>query len=119
MKSLDLAKLDAEITKFAKDRDWDQFHSIKNLTMALNVESGELLEIFQWLKEEDSNDVINNPKMYAKLKEEVADVFIYLLRIAHKTDLDLEQIVLDKIKKNSEKYPVSLSKGNAKKYNEL
>lgn len=119
MKTLDLEKLDSAITKFAKDRDWDQFHSLKNLSMALAVESGELLELFQWLKEEDTNNVKNNPKLYVKVKEEVADIFIYLLRIANKADLDLEEIAFEKIKSNSEKYPVELAKGNAKKYDEL
>jgi NTP pyrophosphatase (non-canonical NTP hydrolase) len=116
---MDLEKLKSEIEKFSHDRDWDQFHSIKNLSMALSVESSELLEIFQWQTEEESNSVKNNPQLLAKVEDEVADIFVYLLRIISKTNIDLEQAVLNKLQKNAEKYPVDLSRGNAKKYTEF
>lgn len=116
---MDLKKLNNEIEKFVTDRDWDQFHSVKNLSMALNVESSELMEIFQWLTEEQSNQVKNNPKLLTKVEDEVADIFVYLLRIVSKTNIDLEQAVLRKIQKNAEKYPVEKAKGNARKYDEL
>lgn len=116
---MDLKKINSEIEKFVHDRDWDQFHSVKNLSMALNVESSELLEIFQWLTEEQSNNIAKDPKLLGKVEDEVADVFVYLLRIVSKTKIDLEQVVLDKIRKNALKYPVEKSKGNAKKYDEL
>ena len=119
MKNIDLLKLNNEITKFVCDRDWDQFHSVKNLSMALSVESAELLEIFQWMTEAQSNDVKNDPKTLAKVEDEVADIFVYLMRILSKTEIDLEKVVLNKIKKNAEKYPVEKSKGNSKKYNDL
>lgn len=119
MKNLDLQKLNAEIEKIVHDRDWDQFHSIKNLSMALNVESSELLEIFQWMKEDDSNKIQTNPKLMSKVEDEVADIFVYLLRIVSKTNMDLETVVLNKLKKNAEKYPVDKSRGNSKKYNEF
>jgi dCTP diphosphatase len=119
MKSLDLEKISREITKFAVDRDWDQFHSIKNLSMALSVEASELLEISQWLTEEQSNQIKGDPDLKFKMEEEVADVFLYLLRIINKTEIDLETAVLNKLKKNTEKYPVELSKGNAKKYTDI
>lgn len=108
-----------ELKTFAEDRDWDQFHSVKNLSMALNVEASELLEIFQWLTEEQSNNAKNDAKLKQKAAEEVADIFIYLMRIVGKLDIDLNETIQSKLKKNAEKYPVELSKGNSKKYNEL
>ena len=119
MKSLDLERITNEITKFAVERDWDQFHSIKNLSMALSVEASELLEISQWLTEEQSNQIKSDPKLKSKVEEEVADVFLYLMRIVNKAEIDLEAAVLNKLKKNAEKYPVELAKGNAKKYTDL
>ncbi len=119
MKSLDLERISNEITKFAVERDWDQFHSIKNLSMALSVEASELLEIFQWLSEEKSNQIKSDPKLKSKVEDEVADVFLYLLRIVNKAEIDLEAAIMAKLKKNAEKYPVELAKGNAKKYTDL
>lgn len=119
MKNIDLKKLNQDIEQFVKDRDWDQFHSVKNLSMALNVESAELMEIFQWLTEEKSNQIKNDPKLLSKVEDEVADVFIYLMRILSKTEIDLEKAVRNKMQKNADKYPVELSKGNSKKYDEL
>ena len=87
--------------------------------MALTVESSELLEIFQWLSEADSNQVASNPKLKTRVEEEVADIFIYLLRVAEKSQIDIEKVALEKIRKNAEKYPVDKAKGNAKKYTEF
>lgn len=119
MKNLDLVKINSEIETFISERDWDQFHSVKNLAMALSVESAELLEIFQWATEVQSNNVKLDAKTFAKLEDEVADIFVYLMRIVSKTEIDLETVVLNKIKKNAEKYPVDKSKGNSKKYSDL
>ena len=119
MKNIDLKKLNNEIEKLVSERDWDQFHSVKNLSMALSVESAELLEIFQWMTEAQSNDVKNDPKVMAKIEDEVADIFVYMMRILSKTEIDLEKAVLSKLQKNAEKYPVEKSKGNSKKYNDL
>lgn len=119
MKNIDLKKLNNEIEKFVSDRDWDQFHSVKNLSMALSVESSELLEIFQWMTETQTDDVKNNPAVLGKVEDEVADIFVYLMRILSKTDIDLETAVIKKLKKNAEKYPIEKSKGNSKKYNDL
>lgn len=119
MKNIDLKKLNNEIEKLVSERDWDQFHSVKNLSMALSVESAELLEIFQWMTEAQSNDVKNDPKVMAKIEDEVADIFVYIMRILSKTEIDLEKAVLSKLQKNAEKYPVEKSKGNSKKYNDL
>jgi len=118
MKSVDIPKIHEAYSKFVNERDWDQFHSIKNLSMALSVESSELVEIFQWMTEDDSNKVAINPTLKTKVEEELSDIFVYLLRIAHKSEVDLEKVIFEKILKNSEKYPVDKVKGSSKKYNE-
>ncbi|MBT5175826.1 MAG: nucleotide pyrophosphohydrolase [Nitrosomonadales bacterium] len=105
------------IRDFAEARDWDQFHSPKNLTMALSAEVSEIIEHFQWLTEEQSENLPQN-----KLKEvetELADTLIYLIRLADKLDIDLWDATLNKIKINEQKYPVVKAKGNAKKYTEF
>jgi NTP pyrophosphatase (non-canonical NTP hydrolase) len=107
----DIQQIIDELIKFRNERDWEQFHNPKDLALALNVEAGELLEIFLWKNPEDAN--IGN------IKEELADVFAFAFLLAEKYDLDVKQIVLDKIKKNGEKYPVEKAKGTAKKYDEL
>lgn len=118
MKNINAEKLLSEINTFIKERDWEQFHSVKNLTMALSVESSELMEIFQWMSEADSNVVKNDQQKMVKIQDELADIFVYLLRIADRTGVDLENAVYHKMKKNIEKYPVEKARGNSKKYNE-
>jgi dCTP diphosphatase len=119
MKPIDAPHIHEELVRFAKDRDWDQFHSIKNLAMALSVEASELLELFQWMTEEQSNGAKQDPALKSKIQDEVADVFIYLLRLAAKADVDIGKAVSEKMIKNSQKYPVDKSKGNSKKYDAL
>lgn len=114
---MEIKKIKEIIKKFSEDRDWEQFHSPKNLSMALSVEASELLEIFQWLTEEESYKLSDSKKQHTK--EEVADIAIYLLRICMKLDINLEEAILEKMKKNEEKYPVEKAKGSAKKYTEL
>lgn len=116
---MDIKKLQLEVNKFSEDRDWDQFHSVKNLSMALSVESSELLEIFQWMTEIESNEIINTPAILSKVEDEIADIFVYLLRIISKTNIDLEKVVLNKLIKNAEKYPIELSRGKSTKYDRL
>lgn len=99
------------LLKFRNDRDWEQFHNPKDLAVAIGVESGELLELFLW---KDSEDVTRD-----RVKEELADVFAYAFLLAEKYDFDVTEIVLDKIRKNGENYPVEKAKGTAKKYTEL
>ncbi len=119
MKNINIEKIFPIISDFVKERDWEQFHSIKNLSMALSVETSELLEIFQWLREDESNRITEDPKLKMKVEEEIADIFIYLLRIAMRTNIDIEEAVINKMKKNAEKYPLEKSKGNAKKYTDF
>ena len=114
---MDISNIQKRLDDFAKQRNWDQFHSPKNLSMALAAEAAELLEIFEWLTEEQSREIINNEKEMSLIKEEIADVAIYLVRLADKLHLDIEKAVLEKLEINNKKYPVVLSKGNATKYN--
>lgn len=112
-----LGGLRDSLRKFAAERDWDQFHSPKNLASALAVEAAELLEVFQWLTEEESRAL--TPEQHARAREELADVLNYLVRLADKLDVDLLAAARDKIRKNALKYPVDKSRGSAKKYSEL
>ena len=115
--STDLDKLRDAVRKFAAERDWDQFHSPKNLVMALSVESAELLEIFQWLTEEESRDL--PPLTKTAAADEIADVLIYLLRIADKLGIDPVTAAQRKMIANAKKYPADKARGNNKKYTEL
>ena len=112
----DFDKINQEILTFVKDRDWEKFHSPKNLSMALTVEASELLEIFQWQKESDIFDSKINDVIVQDTKDEVADIFYYLLRICQKMDINLEEAFWDKMKKNKIKYPVEDFKGKSTKY---
>lgn len=100
-----------KLIEFRNQRDWEQFHNPKDLAIAINVESGELLELFLWKNAEEANK--------EKVKEELADVFAFAFLLAEKYGFDIKEIVLEKINKNAEKYPVNKFKGSAKKYNEL
>lgn len=114
---MDLIGIRNKLRHFADERNWEQFHSPKNLSMALAAEAAELLEIFQWLTEEQSRNISESEKDLALVREEIADVFIYLVRLADKLNVDIEDEVLKKIKTNEKKYPVNLSKDSAAKYN--
>ena len=114
---MNIKEIQKKLRKFAKERDWEQFHSPKNLAMALSGEVGELAEIFQWLSEDQSNKENISDEDLSKVKEEVADILLYIIRLSDKLDIDLDQAVLDKLELNESKYPVELSKGNATKYN--
>jgi len=112
-----LQSLSAAVDAFARERDWDQFHTPKNLAMALSVEASELAEIFQWLTPAQSRRLKGRAREH--FEEELADVFLYLLRLAGRYDVDLVEAARAKMKKNAVKYPVGKSKGLAKKYTEL
>lgn len=109
-----LQELTSRLRKFAAERDWDQFHSPKNLAMALSVEVAELLEHFQWLSEGESRNLPDGVRM--KVAAEVADVQIYLVRLADKLGIDILEAVEAKIQRNEEKYPVDKVKGSSRKY---
>jgi NTP pyrophosphatase (non-canonical NTP hydrolase) len=103
---MDIKELQKYLHNFADERDWEPFHNPKNLAMALVVEAGELMEIFQWLKPEESTAKTLGPEKYQECREEIADVFTYLIRLADKLDIDLEQAFWEKMEKNGAKYPV-------------
>jgi NTP pyrophosphatase (non-canonical NTP hydrolase) len=107
----DISEITARLLEFRNERDWEQFHNPKDLALAINVEAGELLELFLWKNASEAN--------IEKVKEELADVFAYAFLLADKYKVDVKQLVLDKIQKNAEKYPVDKAKGTAKKYDEL
>jgi len=107
----DIQQLTEALLKFRDERDWAQFHNAKDLAMALNIEAAELLEAFLWKTPEQAD--------IAGIKEELADVIAFALLLADKYELDVKQIVLEKMEKNALKYPVEKSKGSAKKYTEL
>ena len=107
---MDLKKINQKIKNFVKERDWDQFHSPKNLSMALSVEASELVEIFQWLKESDLKKVDKE-----KVADEIADILFYLLRISQKMNINIEKRFYAKLKKNVIKYPVSMSRSSQKR----
>ncbi len=106
--------LQKQLREFANERDWEQFHSPKNLAVALSVEASELLEIFQWMNEQDSRSL--SPKLIESVEQEIADVQIYLARIADILDIDIETAVAQKLEINREKYPADKVRGSPKKY---
>ena len=110
----DIQEITKALIQFRNDRDWKQFHDSKNLAIALSIEAAELNEIFLWKNNVDSENVDRE-----KVKEELADILSYAFLLAEKHEFDVKQIVIEKIKRNSEKYPVEKSKGNSKKYDEL
>ncbi|MGJ8689455.1 MAG: nucleotide pyrophosphohydrolase [Gammaproteobacteria bacterium] len=112
----DLGELGQHVAKFALERDWDQFHSPKNLTMALSVEVAELMEHFQWLSEEQSRNLDSDT--LAKVAKEIADVQVYLVRLADVLSIDILKTVSIKMQENAEKYPADKVRGSAKKYDQ-
>ena len=112
---MNVEEIQERLRKFATDRDWEKFHSPKNLTMALSVEVAELVEIFQW-SNSGGLDEIENPDIRKNIEEELADIFIYLLKISDKLNIDIEQSIHQKIEKNEKKYPIDKSFGSSKKY---
>ena len=106
-----IEEITSEILKFRNERDWEQFHNSKDLALAISIEAAELNELFLWKKAEDVS--------IEKLNEELADIFTFAFLLAHKHKLDVKEIVLNKLKASAIKYPVDVSKGTAKKYNEI
>jgi NTP pyrophosphatase (non-canonical NTP hydrolase) len=111
-----LELLRERLARFASDRDWDQFHSPKNLSMALIAETAELIEHFQWLSEKDSKNLDAETKKAVSM--ELADIFIFLIRVADKLEVDLADTAWKKIQINEDRYPVDKVKGSAKRASE-
>lgn len=116
---VDVVKLAASLQRFADDRDWQQFHSPKNLILALTGEVGELCEIFQWMSDADSILAAKNPEIGQAVKDELADVLMYLVRLSSVLGIDLNEAVSQKLASNGQKYPVDKARSNSKKYDRL
>ncbi len=112
-----LAELARALRRFAEDREWEPFHAPKNLAMALSVEAAELLEHFQWLGEDESRHL--PPDKLEKVGEEMADVLLYLVRLADQLGVDLLQAATRKLESNATRYPVERARGSRRKYDEL
>lgn len=117
--SPNLDDLTARLIAFRDARDWRQFHALKDLILSLNLEASELLELTQWKKEEEVERALDEAEFKNRLREECADVLLYLLLVSERAGIDLAQAAADKITLNEAKYPVERARGNARKYNEL
>ena len=116
---VDVVKLAASLQRFADDRDWQQFHSPKNLILALTGEVGELCEIFQWMSDADSVSVAKDPEIGLAVEDELADVLMYLVRLSSVLGVDLNEAVTRKLASNNQKYPVDKARSSSKKYDRL
>ncbi|NQY33011.1 MAG: nucleotide pyrophosphohydrolase [Coraliomargarita sp.] len=114
-----LQEIKDKVLAFAKERDWEQFHSPKNLSMAIAAEAAELMEHFLWQSAEESHEDIRTEKLRAKVEEELADIFIFAIEFANVTGIDISAIIEAKMKRNAEKYPVEKAKGRSDKYTDL
>jgi len=117
--STTLADLKARVLAFARERDWEQFHAPKNLSMALAAEAGELMEHFLWATPEQSQAVARDPAKRRKIEDELADVVIYALEFANVASMDVAAAIARKMTDNAQKYPVEKSRGRSDKYTEL
>jgi len=114
-----VAELKEKVKKFCEARDWDQFHTAKDLALALIIEAAELLEHFRWKSEKEVKELLENPKKKEEMEDEMADILFFLTRLAQKYNIDLSQAAERKLAKNEKRYSVEKFKGSNKKYNEL
>ncbi len=117
--STTLTDLKTRVLAFARERDWEQFHAPKNLSMALAAEAGELMEHFLWATPEQSSAVAKDPAKRRKIEDELADVVIYALEFANVAGMDVAAAIERKMADNAKKYPVEKSRGRSDKYTEL
>ena len=115
---IDNQKLAMTLRSFAAERDWDQFHTPKNLAASISVEAAELLELFQWSRGEKGWHEVTDPSVRARVEDELADILLYLIRFADKAGIDLEAIAERKIASNAAKYPPDKFRGSDRKYDE-
>lgn len=115
---IDNEKLAMTLRSFAAERDWDQFHTPKNLATSISLEAAELLELFQWSRGQKDWDEIADPALRARIEEELADILLYLIRFADKAGMDLQTIAERKIASNAKKYPSDRFRGSDRKYDE-
>lgn len=114
-----LQEIKDRVLAFAKERDWEQFHAPKNLSMAISAEAAELMEHFLWQSPEQSHTDMQAEKLRAKVEEELADIFIFAIEFANVTGIDIAAIIEAKMKRNAEKYPVEKARGRSDKYTDL
>ena len=117
--STTFAELKSRVLAFARERDWEQFHAPKNLSMALAAEAGELMEHFLWATPDASRTIASDPAKRMKIEEELADVVIYALEFANMTQIDVAAVIETKMAANAQKYPVEKARGRSDKYTEL
>ena len=115
----EIVQMMLEARNFVSERKWDSYHSPKNLSIALSIEAAELMEIFQWMNDQESLEISNNPEKMDQIKDELSDVFHCLLRICDVLNIDLKNSFFEKVKKNKQKYPIDLVEGRREKYNEI
>ena len=115
----DLQAIKAKVLAFARERDWEQFHSPKNLSMAIAAEAAELMEHFLWQSAEQSRADVQDPSLRAEVAEELADILIFAIQFANVSGMDLSSIIEAKMQRNAEKYPVAKAKGRSDKYTDL
>ena len=108
---MDFDKLKSKVRKFVRERDWEKYHTPKDLAIAISIEANELLEIFQWMKDNESGNVKENKQLMQRIESELADVISHCLNMANALDLDISEIVLSKLKKSEKKYPKEKYKG--------
>jgi dCTP diphosphatase len=116
---MDTEKMYSAIRQLVSERDWHRFHTPKNITMALTGEAGELSEIFQWMTDDEILAMARDPQKSESLRDELADIFYYTLRLCDLLGVDLERAFWEKLNKTRQKYPVELAKGNATKYTDF
>ena len=115
---IDNEKIAITLRSFAAERDWDQFHTPKNLATSISVEAAELLELFQWSRGQKDWDEVTDPSIRGRIEDELADILLYVIRFADKAEIDLASIAERKITLNAEKYPPERFRGSDRKYNE-
>jgi dCTP diphosphatase len=116
--TVDISYLRQKVENFVQERDWTKYHHPKELAISITLEAAELLELFQWKEKEDLSQLKKNPELIQKMKEELADIMIYCINLANRTDIDISEAILEKLSKNEEKYPISLVKGKSNKYSD-
>ena len=107
------------VKRFIEDRDWGKYHNAKDIAVSITIEASELLEVFQWVTDDELQKVLANSEKHGSLEEEIADVLIYCFSLANATNIDIARAVRAKIEKNKEKYPIDAVKGDYRKYTEL
>jgi NTP pyrophosphatase (non-canonical NTP hydrolase) len=113
---MDIKELQEKVIQFRDQRDWGKYHNPKDLAISLSLEAGELLEIFQWKNQDEVEAIKTDREQRQRVKEELGDIFIYALTMAHEFGFDPSEVILDKVKINEKKYPVEKAKGRADKY---